>query len=327
MKKSIINFGLIFAFLLLFNISLILAEIEMNINFHQENFSLENKKISLKNLDTGMEINREIHDNKINFALDELLVNEDCQNCIPTISAILCSGGEHPCSGYLFYFPLDKKFGKNLQIELFPIIEYSSEIDFSPTSTCSDVNLIYCSQFIFSPDKKYSSTIQHQWGNFSELNGIKTCNNLAEIPAVEGLYFFEAFCSDGLNSVLKVQPFFQKTIIIENPYDDYVIAKVNLSKTSCVFEDGSKINDFKLNPNENLPEIISCYKEDTTKIEINFFPINNPSFSLISIGPTLINICLIGGISLFLIFIYKKLKKTKKQINKINTRKISIINL
>ena len=282
----------------------------MTINFHQENSNLENKKIFLKNLNSGLEIIKEIHENEVMFTFDELSINEGgCQNCIPTISAILCSGGENPCSGYLFYFPLDKRFGDKIKVDLFPVMEYQ-DTNFSPTSTCSDVNLIYCSQFIFSPDKKYSSPIQHQWGNFLELNGVKTCNNLEKIPVVEGLYFFEAFCSDGLNSVLTVQPYFQKIINIENPYDDHVIAKVNLSKTSCTFKDGSKIGNYSLNPNESLPEIISCFNkdEDATKIEINILQINNPSFSLVSIAPTLINISLIGGISFFIFLIYKKIK-------------------
>lgn len=263
---------------------------------------------------SGTNITKEISNNKVTFTLEELLINNACEICLPTIHAVLCSGGENPCSGYPFFFPFSEKFGNRITVDLSSTaIEYFPESNYSPSSTCSDRNLIYCSQLLFSPDKNYSSPIKAQTQNFSEENGIKKCDNLGKIPGIDGTYIFETFCSNGLNSILNVQPFIQRIVEIKNPYNNYVIAVVNLSKTSCIFKNGSKINNFSLNPNENLPEIVSCLneKEDMQGTEINLFPITikNNTFSLISITPTLINISLFGGISLAIFFIYKKIKK------------------
>ncbi len=303
--------SLLFIFLL-FSFSFVSAQIEMTINFYKNNNSIIPQKIFLRNVNKGVEVIKDIQENRVIFTRDELSANSSITY---NIRAILCSGGTNPCSGYLFDFPLDKKFGNNFEISLYEFaLEYRDFKD-TPSTICSDKNLIYCSQSVLKPNQG-CVYLKQQWENFPESNGLKSCD-LGKIPSMEGLYFLESFCSDGLNSVLKVQPFVQKTIEIKNPSSDYVLAVVNLSKTSCVFQNGSKINNFSLNPNESIKEIVSCKSNESVEdfnIEYNLIKIDKIIISPPEITFFKITIPILGLGSLIIIFFIKRRNKKKNPI-------------
>lgn len=299
MKKGLFAIFLLFIILCL---SITSAEFTMPIHLFGD-YSIENKSIFLSNtLDNTTIIKKVNKDGAIIFDEKEL-INDT--RTINIITGTICLSDTSECRGIFFYFPISKELGNYLDVAILNdqvwFTNLSSPI--FPGASCLDKNLIMCSETLYNS----SGAILYHNQIFNATNQ----SNLLDFSMDnlnEGTYFLQTYASNGLKSSLFVRLFVKQSLEVKNPSIIPSEAFINITNSSCTFQNGEKTKKIFLLPKESTMVFLNCKNQEDFSGEkgIVYKGLLKTSEALISI------ILAIIGAAIFQRITYPKSTKKKK---------------